>query len=45
MAQFINTKETLVTEAIDGALYTAGDRLARLNGFSPYQSGAAQQLG
>lgn len=33
MAQFINTKETLVTEAIDGALCTAGDRLARLNGF------------
>ena len=33
MAQFINTKETLVTEAIDGALRTAKGRLARLDGF------------
>ena len=33
MAQFINTKETLVTEAIDGTLLTAGGRLARLDGF------------
>ena len=31
--QFINTKETLVTEAIDGALRTAGGRLARLDGY------------
>ena len=33
MAQFINTKETLVTEAIDGNLCTAKGRLARLDGF------------
>jgi len=33
MAQFINTKETLVTEAIDGHLRTARGRLARLDGF------------
>lgn len=33
MKQFINTKDTLVTEAIDGALRTAGGRLARLDGY------------
>ncbi|MEM1267424.1 MAG: dihydroxyacetone kinase subunit DhaK [Pseudomonadota bacterium] len=33
MRQFINTKETLVTEAIDGTLRTAGGRLARLDGY------------
>jgi len=33
MAQFINTKETLVIEAIDGTLRTARGRLARLDGF------------
>ncbi len=33
MTQFINTKETLVTEAIDGMLRTAGGRLARLDGY------------
>ncbi|MGB1026232.1 MAG: dihydroxyacetone kinase subunit DhaK, partial [Rhodospirillaceae bacterium] len=33
MKQFINTKETLVTEAIDGMLSTAGGRLARLDGY------------
>ena len=33
MKQFINTKETLVTEAIDGTLRAAGGRLARLDGF------------
>jgi ATP-dependent dihydroxyacetone kinase len=33
MTQFINTRETLVTEAIDGTLRTAGGRLARLDGF------------
>ncbi|RVT86793.1 DAK2 domain-containing protein [Rhodobacteraceae bacterium CCMM004] len=33
MAQFINRKETLVTEAIDGLLRTAGGRLARLDGY------------
>ncbi|MEO0428797.1 MAG: dihydroxyacetone kinase subunit DhaK [Pseudomonadota bacterium] len=33
MAQFINSKETLVTEAIDGLLRTGGGRLARLNGY------------
>ena len=33
MPQFINSKETLVTEAIDGTLRTAGGRLARLDGY------------
>ncbi|MEM9782208.1 MAG: dihydroxyacetone kinase subunit DhaK [Pseudomonadota bacterium] len=33
MKQFINTKETLVTEAIEGTLRTAGGRLARLDGY------------
>nr|WP_319384604.1 dihydroxyacetone kinase subunit DhaK [uncultured Roseibium sp.] len=33
MKQFINSKEALVTEAIDGALRTAGGRLARLDGY------------
>lgn len=33
MKQFINAKETLVTEAIDGTLRTAGGRLARLDGY------------
>ena len=33
MKQFINTKETLVTEAIEGTLRTAGRRLARLDGY------------
>ncbi|MEL6168727.1 MAG: dihydroxyacetone kinase subunit DhaK [Pseudomonadota bacterium] len=33
MPQFINAKEDLVTEAIDGMLRTAGDRLARLDGY------------
>ncbi|MET1416024.1 dihydroxyacetone kinase subunit DhaK [Roseibium sp. HPY-6] len=33
MKQFINSKETLVTEAIDGELRTAGGRLARLDGY------------
>ncbi|WP_299817559.1 dihydroxyacetone kinase subunit DhaK [uncultured Roseibium sp.] len=33
MKQFINSKETLVTEAIDGTLRTAGGRLARLDGY------------
>jgi ATP-dependent dihydroxyacetone kinase len=33
MKQFINTKETLVTEAIDGSLRTSGGRLARLDGY------------
>ena len=33
MSQFINTKETLVTDAIDGLLSTAGGRLARLDGY------------
>ncbi len=31
--QFINTKETLVTEAIEGSLRTANGKLARLDGF------------
>jgi dihydroxyacetone kinase len=33
MRQFINTKEALVTEAIDGMLRTSGGRLARLDGY------------
>ncbi|MEM6481460.1 MAG: dihydroxyacetone kinase subunit DhaK [Pseudomonadota bacterium] len=33
MRQFINSKETLVTEAIDGILRTGGGRLARLDGY------------
>ena len=33
MAQFINDKENLVVEAIDGTLRTAGGRLARLDGY------------
>ena len=33
MKQFINTRETLVAEAIDGTLRTAGGRLARLDGY------------
>lgn len=33
MTQFINARETLVTEAIDGMLRTAGGRLARLDGY------------
>ena len=33
MNQFINAKETLVTEAIDGVLRVSGGRLARLDGY------------
>lgn len=33
MKQFMNAKETLVTEAIDGLLRTAGGTLARLDGY------------
>lgn len=33
MRQFINTRESLVTEAIDGLLRTAGGRLYRLDGY------------
>lgn len=33
MTQFINTKEALIAEAIDGTLRTAGGRLARLDGY------------
>lgn len=33
MKQFMNSKETLVTEAIDGLLRTSSGRLARLDGF------------
>jgi dihydroxyacetone kinase len=33
MQQFINGKDTLVTEAIDGLLRSAGGRLARLDGY------------
>ncbi len=33
MTQFINAKENLVTEAIDGLLATSGDSLCRLDGY------------
>jgi len=33
MKQFINSRETLVTQAIDGTLRTGGGRLARLDGY------------
>lgn len=33
MKQFINTKDTLVTEAIDGTLRASGGTLARLDGY------------
>ena len=33
MKQFINAKETLVTDAIDGALLSSGGQLARLDGY------------
>ncbi|WP_209509776.1 dihydroxyacetone kinase subunit DhaK [Ruegeria sp. HKCCE4150] len=33
MAQFLNTKETLVTEAIDGLLTSSGGQLIRLDGY------------
>ncbi|MEM8750964.1 MAG: dihydroxyacetone kinase subunit DhaK [Pseudomonadota bacterium] len=33
MSQFINSKDTVVTEAIDGLLRTSGGSLARLDGF------------
>ncbi|GAB4283019.1 MAG: dihydroxyacetone kinase subunit DhaK [Roseovarius sp.] len=33
MKQFLNSKETLVTEAIDGGLRVAGGKLARLDGY------------
>ncbi|MEM6340340.1 MAG: dihydroxyacetone kinase subunit DhaK, partial [Pseudomonadota bacterium] len=33
MNQFINTKETLVTDAIDGLLETSGGALTRLDGY------------
>ena len=33
MAQFINTKESIVTEAVDGLVATSGGKLARLDGY------------
>jgi dihydroxyacetone kinase len=33
MQQFMNSRETLVTEALDGLLRTGGGRLARLDGY------------
>lgn len=33
MTQFINTKDALVTEALDGLLKTSGNRLTRLDGY------------
>ena len=46
MNQFINTRETLVTEAIDGLLRTAGGRMARLDGYaSDFSTLVAQARG
>ena len=33
MKQFMNSRESLVTEAIDGLLRTSGGKLARLDGY------------
>ena len=33
MAQFINRKDDIVTEAVDGLIRTSGGKLARLDGF------------
>lgn len=33
MAQFMNKKENIVTEAVDGVVSASGDRLARLDGY------------
>jgi dihydroxyacetone kinase len=33
MTQFMNKRENIVTEAIDGALMASGGRLVRLDGF------------
>jgi len=33
MTQFINKKENIVTEAIDGLISTSGGTLARLDGY------------
>ena len=33
MTHFINEKENIVTEAIDGVLATSGGQLARLDGY------------
>ena len=33
MAQFINARDALVTEAIDGVLRTSDSKLARLDGY------------
>ncbi|MEO8685091.1 MAG: dihydroxyacetone kinase subunit DhaK, partial [Devosia sp.] len=33
MAQFINLKENIVTEAIDGIVAASGSKLARLDGY------------
>ena len=33
MAHFINARETLVTDAIDGLIAASGGRLARLDGY------------
>ena len=33
MAQFINTKESIVTEAVDGLIAASGGKLARLDGY------------
>src|SRR5688500_20336565 len=33
MAQFINTRENIVTEAVDGLVASSGGKLARLDGY------------
>jgi len=33
MSQFVNSKSTLVTDAVDGLLWSTGERLARLDGY------------
>jgi dihydroxyacetone kinase len=33
MKQFMNSRDSLVTEAIDGLLRTSGGKLARLDGY------------
>ena len=33
MAQFVNEKETIVSEAVDGLIAVSGSRLARLDGY------------
>ena len=45
MTQFINRKEDIVTEAIDGVLRASGGALARLDGYPAYPRRGARRLG